>query len=235
MLLSNISASNRLVNGSRGIVCGFIFYNLEKLLETAMRLSDHGKLRSNTERSIQTYFNARQVGGSVRIPLVKFDACSKNAPSPYPILPVYSDAVVPTYFNYADGKPGRNTIYVHRIQIPLMLAWAMTIHKSQGRTLDYVSVDVSQSFAAGQAYVGLSRCVAPEKMQVLGGSRDLARAFKVDPAVLAFYKHMRSGKSVEEEVRKKEVRKKGKRKRNRSVEWQRAHATETGRRKGRFS
>lgn len=95
-------------------------------------------------------------------------------------------------------------------------------------------MDVSQSFAAGQAYVGLSRCVAPEKMQVLGGSRDLARAFKVDPAVLAFYEHMRSGKLVEEEVRKKEVRKKGKRKRNRSAE-RHVHATKTGRRKGRFS
>ncbi|MEN8614818.1 AAA family ATPase [Dehalogenimonas sp. THU2] len=48
-------------------------------------------------------------------------------------------------------------------QFPLMLAWAVTIHKSQGKTFDKVIVDIGRgAFACGQTYVALSRCTALE-------------------------------------------------------------------------
>jgi ATP-dependent DNA helicase PIF1 len=50
-------------------------------------------------------------------------------------------------------------------QFPLMLAWAITIHKSQGKTFEKVVIDIGRgTFAHGQMYVALSRCTTFEGM-----------------------------------------------------------------------
>ena len=53
-------------------------------------------------------------------------------------------------------------------QFPVRLAWAITIHKSQGQTYDRVNVNTSNIFAEGQLYVALSRCKSLEGMQIVG-------------------------------------------------------------------
>ena len=75
-------------------------------------------------------------------------------------------------------------VQASRSQIPLILAWALSIHKAQGQTLERVKVDLGKVFEKGQAYVALSRATSMAGLQVLRFAPEKVMAH---PRVREFY------------------------------------------------
>lgn len=87
--------------------------------------------------------------------------------------------------------------FVSRVQIPLRLAYASTIHKSQGCSLDSALIDIgSSNWEHGQSYTALSRCRSLDALYVYDFT---PTSFKVHPSVTAFYKNFVSSTMTDKE------------------------------------
>ncbi len=155
MLVFNLDIDAGLANGSRGVVVGFT--NEPQFGGVAPSgATAAASQRVKEENSI--------------VPVVRFVAC--------PDKPVIVERAV-WELNHPDF-PG-----VTRSQIPLRIAYGITIHKAQGATLDCAAIDIgARVFEFGQAYVALSRVRSLDTLQVL----DFAPAgIRAHPRVVEFY------------------------------------------------
>lgn len=111
--------------------------------------------------------------------------------SGYPIVEFKNGKTVtmkPDSWELRDGDKKRAGLS----QIPLRLAWAITVHKSQGMTLDAAKVDLRKAFVEGMGYVALSRVKRLQSLSLLGINQ---MALKVSPEALMIDEELRSRSS----------------------------------------
>lgn len=97
----------------------------------------------------------------------------------FPVVSILDgDEVVAKPVDWSVEEDGK--ILASITQIPLRLAWAITVHKSQGMTLDEAEIDLSNAFVPGQGYVALSRVRGLSGLFLKGMNQ---HALEVDPRV----------------------------------------------------
>jgi ATP-dependent exoDNAse (exonuclease V) alpha subunit len=83
-----------------------------------------------------------------------------------------------------DAKGG---VLIQHTQFPMQLAWAMTIHKAQGMTLNHVGIDLYNHFAPGMTYVAISRIKTREGLHLCG---DLCGEILTDQEALYYMREV---------------------------------------------
>ncbi len=122
--------------------------------------------------SVKNATDRKYANGSIGT-VLDFDAATE-----YPIVEFQNGRVVtmvPDSWELRDGDKKRASI----TQIPLRLAWAITVHKSQGMTLDAARIDLRKAFVEGMGYVALSRVKNLENLYLSGINR-MALAVSAD-------------------------------------------------------
>lgn len=154
--------------------------SLSKLLNLLSPVRDELELKKGAQ--VMLIKNMDVSGGLVngsRGYVVGFEAESRA-----PIVRFMSGHEVPVRYEQWTFKINAAGATVSRRQLPLQLAWAMSIHKSQGMTLDCVEISLSRVFEFGQAYVALSRAKSLASVKILDFDANSIRANEI---VVKFY------------------------------------------------
>lgn len=180
MLVKNLELTGvrQLVNGSRGVVTKLVRRDeyviaLEKELSTTHHMKEEFlPAVDKTEKLRHKLQNVKEWKGDW-IPVVRF-------------LNGREESLAPEVFTSNVSGVGM----CKRVQVPLKLAWAVTIHKSQGLTLDFARVSLKSMFADGQCYVALSRVKSLDGLYITDWD---VNCVKCSAIVHSFYLKLQNG------------------------------------------
>lgn len=131
------------------------------------------------------------------------------SPQGFPYVKTYSGAEILVEATEWSLENDGGKVVASITQLPLRLAWAITVHKSQGMSLDAAIVDISRTFAPGMGYVALSRVRTLAGLTLIGFSRD---ALRMHPRIIAFDSKLlqmsRNAEARIQELSKAEIREK---------------------------
>lgn len=191
MLIKN--RDEGLVNGSLGVVIGFMnertyTYALDEqdgtfpddeLRDspwTDEELAAMEKTPAGKRKLLKLYEMQQNAAGQKVWPLVRFKSPNGGQDTTQLMSPE----------SWKIEQPNGD-VQACRKQVPLILAYAISIHKAQGQTIERVKVDLGKVFEKGQAYVALSRAVSKDGLQIL---RFDAKKVMAHPKVAAFYREL---------------------------------------------
>lgn len=201
MMIKNVDET--LVNGSLGKV---LFFTTEPLYQKMRELYPATEL-SNSELVLDMRLICKCIGvpesaytADIRQdinsrPLARHDilklmlniAAKESEKEKYPLIQFSTrtgfryELITP--HDFIVDIPNEETS-VSRRQLPLLLCWALSIHKAQGQTIDRLKVDLRKIFEAGQVYVALSRAVSKDRLQIVNFDPKKIRA---NETVKTFY------------------------------------------------
>jgi len=157
VLLVNLDLSEGFCNGSQGIIANFEPYDPSKLprkadLSKANPKGPGSSYAGVKDQHIRIFAEQQKTG--LGWPIVRFHNGKTRT--------IYPECQVN---EIGDVKPYS---LLCRTQVPLTAAWALSIHKAQGMTLNRVIVNLSRAFEEGQVYVALSRATSLEGLKIDG-------------------------------------------------------------------
>lgn len=151
-------------------------------------------IRNDTDKA-KRYFNGK-IGVVIKLEDDKISVQCKNEPGPIEVSKETWENIRYT-FDKSTRQVNKDVLGSFS-QYPLRLAWAITIHKSQGLTFEKAVIDAGKAFAPGQVYVALSRCTNLEGMVL--HSKINPGALYADERIVQFTKNILPVEELQQEL-----------------------------------